>query len=419
MDRERVDQRRIGGEWGGGRLMSRLAVAVTVCAAVLCAGGPAPAEGEREADVLGKLVDAERDTTYVATLITNESPGMPSRTAARRTKQKLWHGTNGKYRLEPIEPAELRGNIVIDDGRQAYHIFTRRKAYMVKPSAGSWVVGPMLRRIGAARKPEAQRMIREFVGRARIRITGDRRTMAGREAFALAFDAPPPGEGPPGGGPPPPERPDRPIPRSILWVDREKLVILGVETKGPEGRTVGRSEFESIDFGATVDPEKFSWKPGPDMQEVRPHRGRMTLDQASQHMGFRLGRPRLTDGLTIAGYMPEPGDAVEIVPFEPGGPGEGGPSLPIAVTRFHKIEREKRYVMELFQSSLRVLAHEIGDSGNLARKIRALRDGHWDAATHSYTWVLGEEDQLRLMRLQVPPEMTERKVREIARSVSF
>jgi hypothetical protein len=383
-------------------MMARPAVALALCLGLLGVGSAVVGDLERETEVLKNLLRAERATAYTGVLITKESPQAPGRDFVRETKQRLWHAPGGKYRLEPIEPPILRGNLVIDDGTKAYHVFARRKAYLVKPAAGSWLVGPMLQRLEPAQRSGAGEPMREFIRRSRMTLLEGRRTIAGREALGLTIEPPPP--------------PDGPAVRVTLWVDARKWVILGVERHGPEGKVVSHSEFESIEFPGTLDEGLFVWRPPPDMQEIAPEWGLMSLREAGRRLGFRIAVPRLRDGATVAGYVPEHEDTVEVVPFRPRGENrEDDGSIPLAVMRFHK----DRYVLSLFQSSPRVLARDIRDKDDLARKIRELRRGQWDEGTHSYTWVLGEGGELRLLRLQAPPEMTPRKVAEIARSVQL
>jgi hypothetical protein len=365
------------------------------------------AEGpERAARVLTRVIDAEKDTPYKGILVTRESLRPPEHGFVRATKQRLWHGLGGKFRLEPIEPPELRGNLVVDDGVNAYLVFPKKNTYMMKPSTGSWLVGPMLRRCGLDRRAgmrDPRRPMREFVERGGITLLDEPREIAGRGAFGIAMTPPPPPDRPPS----PHDRSPR---RTTLWVDKEKFVILGVEAQGPDGKVVDRSEFESIEFPRELDPGLFRWDPPPDMKETAPEWGLMSLRQASRRLGFHVAWPKYT-----AGYLPEQENAVEIVPFRPRGRrGEDG-GIPLAITHFRKDE----HLLSIFQSSPDTLAHDIPDKRLLAKKLDEIKDGIWEEHDNSYTWILGDGDERRLLRIQAPPDMSESKVREIAASFRY
>jgi outer membrane lipoprotein-sorting protein len=220
--------------------------------ALLLLAGPLLAEDARE--ILIRSLQRERGATYAGRQTTVVTDGGHTRRTEQVVKRR-----GGKLRIEYLAPDRLKGELVVDDGRQFRHYV---------PTLRVMEEGRSRARRAMDRHHEQIKSLRE--GSTEVSYRGEE-TVLGRKVDVIAVQ---------------PSKPDRPS--RVLWLDRETGVPLRVEEKRRSGRT-SVTRFEQIDFSPILGEAEFRL-PVPQGTSVVPSSmGRPISKRRAERLAQRWG----------------------------------------------------------------------------------------------------------------------------------
>jgi outer membrane lipoprotein-sorting protein len=232
---------------------------LTALAAVVLLAGPLMAQDAREILIRGLLRQSKASYAGRQKTVVTDS----GRT--RRTEQVVKR-RQGKLRIEYTAPDRLKGELVVDDGKQLRHYVPTLR---VMEEGSSRADRAMRRRL------EQIKNLRE--GRTEVSYRGED-TLLGRKVDIISVQ---------------PSKPDRPT--RTLWLDRETGVALRVEEKRPSGRT-SVTTFEEIDFKPILGEAEFRLPVPRGATVVPTSMGRPISSRRAEHIARRLwgGLPAFT-----------------------------------------------------------------------------------------------------------------------------
>ncbi|MEJ5252793.1 MAG: hypothetical protein HPY54_06815 [Chthonomonadetes bacterium] len=192
-------------------------------AIALCSLSWSIARAQAPAEWLQRMENAERTVALEGVRVTRFFLPTPL-PAVREHIQRA----GIRYRVEYLQPAARRGEVLIDDGIRRFHYLPRLKQVRVLPSD----------------QPLSLRRRRELMERLRRReivltVKGIE-PVAGRRAVLLEARTP---QG-------------KPVRR--WWIDREYGVILRMEELNPRGEVRMRTEYIRLTLPAVIPPERFA-----------------------------------------------------------------------------------------------------------------------------------------------------------------
>jgi len=259
------------------RTASKIIGAVLLVSACIASAAADPIDADT---VLRKMLDSESSVSFTARQITTISR-KPSLTSEQIVYRSGFRG----MRIEYVEPALMRGEIMADDGRQLAHFIPKAKVLKIRPSRLAHL---RLRTEQAVEASREGHLTAELVGRDKI---------AGRAAYLIVVKP----------------KSHRHGPTRKFWVDTEKWIKLKTEDIAPDGSVASTSYYTEIDFVNSISDEKFRFDapPGVRVEREAGPPGALPLDKAREMVKFRILEPaHLPPGFKFVG--------ASVMPFREG-----------------------------------------------------------------------------------------------------
>ncbi len=249
---------------------------IVLCAGMLAVTGGSVLAESNPMTILRNMLEAEGRASFTAYQVTTLSKG-PSVTSEQLVFRQGYRG----MRLEYASPPSLKGEILVDDGRESMHLIPREKVLRIRPS-----------RLSVLRERTEQAAQALRAGQLRVDLVG-RDKIAGHTAYVLVVK---------------PRRGDQ-GPTRKFWVDADHWVKMKTEDVAPNGTVTSTSYYARITFLEDVPDAKFHIDPPPGYRVERKAGppGLLPIDKARKMVRFQLATPRyLPAGFRLAGAAVEP-----------------------------------------------------------------------------------------------------------------
>lgn len=172
-----------------------------------------------------------------------------------RFKMGVIHLKPDKTRVTYLAPSTLAGMVTVRNGSHRWQYYPKQKRWVSCRGCPS---------------PNSFRVSGQLLRNYKVRITGTER-VAGRDAYVVSAMPKLRGE-----------------PTHRIWIDRQRYIVLGTETKTGDGRVIRSSRFLSL----SLDPKDIK----PSLFQVKGNPG--SVPKNGSKTGFRVLKP----GYLPAGY---------------------------------------------------------------------------------------------------------------------
>lgn len=240
-----------------------------VASAALCLLATAPLSAQDGREALIRSLEREPAVSFEGIQRTEVTSGGKTRRAAQIVKRRA----PDKLRIEYLEPARLKGELVIDDGQHLRRSISSLKVIEEGPS-----------RLQRAQQRQSSRIRALRAGKTPVSFVRDD-TLLGRRVTVVSIL---------------PARPNRPV--RTLWLDQLTGVALRVEEKGPGDRT-SVTTFERISFNPVLGDAEFQLPVPAGVTVVPEQLGRPISPQRAEAIARRLWGGLPTPTLLPPGYV--------------------------------------------------------------------------------------------------------------------
>jgi outer membrane lipoprotein-sorting protein len=201
-------------------------IATIICAVILVSAlmlrsAPKPIDG---AHILMNMLESESKTSFTGVQITSVDDGAPKLSRQRVTRDRL-----NSLRIEWLAPAEMKGEVMIDNGRQIMRYVPGAKAIHVRPS-----------HVAVRRNHAGEIAERLKNGTLRVTVIGQEK-VAGRKTYVIEVTSTQ-GRGP----------------TRRFWVDTEKWVRLKSVETNAAGKVQSSSSFIQVKFMDSIPASNFA-----------------------------------------------------------------------------------------------------------------------------------------------------------------